>query len=184
MPNSVFHLRVPLAAGTASLLPLSALASIDTTAYARAIAKYDDTPERRRLRDTRIPVIDRLWTEVVFLSPVHPHAIWTAWYEITGRERSTMEFWEVPASSLPAGAVWLDRTITSTGDAIDPSEVRPFDAATFQTQMTTTDANRDWLGSLARSGRSGAWFHGIPHILSPAAVPLDRANVRDWRDPI
>lgn len=178
----LFHLRVPLAAGTAALLPLRSLSEVDPVAHAAALAKYDDTPERRRLRDTRIPVVDRLWTEVVFLSPVHPHAIWRTWWEITGRERGPMEFWAVPATSLPAGAAWLDRTITATGDPIDSREARGFDAARFQTMMTTTERNRAWLTELAASGRSGAWFHGIPHVVVPGPVAVADAPVVDWRD--
>lgn len=182
MPQTLFHVRTPLVDGTAALLPLSDLATVDPVAHAVAIAKYDDTPERRRLRDTRIPLVDRLWTEVVFLSPVHPHAIWRAWREITGRERATWEFWAIKANVLPSGSVWLDRTLTQTGESIDPREVSPFDRARYQTMTATTSANRAWLEQLAASGHSGAWFQGIPHVLAPTAVPLAAAEVVDWRD--
>lgn len=82
MSEFVYHAVVDLLPGTDALLPVSALRGIDEAAYRRAISKYDDTPERRRLAQTQIPVIDRGWTEVVFLSPVHPHAIWSAWMKI------------------------------------------------------------------------------------------------------
>ena len=73
----VFHQRVDLVGD--ALVPASDLAALDPAGYARAMAKYDDTPERQRLRATEIPGLARTWTEVVFLSPVHPHAIWRAW---------------------------------------------------------------------------------------------------------
>ena len=73
--HDVFHARVALAAGTDRLLPLSDLRGIDPAAYEAELAKYDDSPQRRRLRETVIPVLNVTWTEVVFLSPVHPHAI-------------------------------------------------------------------------------------------------------------
>jgi len=182
MPEHVFHAQVLLAAGTRELMPAADLAAADPAAYAAALAKYDDTPERRRLRETRIPVVDRLWTEVVFLSPVHPHAIWRAWRDITGRERLSMPFWAIPISALPDGCVLLDRSITRTGDPIDPEEVRPLEPGSFRTAMETTPRNREWLASLAASGRSGAWFHGIPHVLAPGRVPLGDAGVIDWAD--
>ena len=178
--NCVFHARVNLAEGTSSLLPLSDLAAIDPTAHADAIAKYDDTPERRRLRDTVVPGIDRPWTEVVFLSPVHPHAIWRAWLDIRGRRRPPLEFWAIPAEDLPEGSVLLDRFLTATGDPLDPREVTPFDRASHRAALTTTPQNRAWLEECARRGVSGAWFHGIPHVLAPGPVPLGRARVVSW----
>lgn len=182
MDAVVFHARVPLAPGTSSLLSASALAAVDSEAHRVALEKYDDTPERRRLRDTVIPGMRRRWTEVVFLSPVHPHAIWRAWREITGRERPDMEFWEIPAAVLPEGTVVLDRTLTATGDPLDPREVMPFDRRTHRAALETTPANRAWLEECARRRVSGAWFHGIPHVLSPEPVPLGAARVISWRD--
>lgn len=184
MDAFVFHQRTPLASGTDALLPVSALATVDPEVFARAVAKYDDTPERRRLRDSRVPVIDRLWTEVVFLSPVHPHAIWQAWREITERERPAMEFWQIPLESLPAGTVWLDLAGVATGGPIPADKVTPLNSRVYRTLTRTTEENHAWLSELAARGYSGAWFHGIPHILSPGPVPLDQATVIDWRDPV
>ena len=161
------------------LLPVSLLADVDPGAAAAALAKYDDTPERGRLRDTRIPLIDAGWTDVVFLSPVHPHAIWRAWWEITGRERAPQQFWSIPADAA-AGAVVLDRFRSLPGDPIDADEVTRFDPDTFATSMDTTPANRTWLEDLASRGLSGAWFNAIPHVLVPHPVPLDDATVIDW----
>ncbi|WP_270353078.1 hypothetical protein [Microbacterium testaceum] len=181
--TSLFHACVPLAPGTTSLLPLDDLAAVDPAAAQDALAKYDDTAERRRLRDTVIPVLDRRWTAVVFLSPVHPHAIWRAWREIRGRERPDLLFWAIPSVDLPEGSVVLDRSSTATGDPIDPTEVTPFDRYAHRASTTTTPTNRAWLEQCARQGVSGAWFHGIPHVLAPGPVPLDRARVVSWRDP-
>jgi hypothetical protein len=185
MPMSLlFHQRIPLVPGTDCLVPVSELAHLAPEVHATALAKYDDTAERRRLRDTEIPRIGRLWTEVVFLSPVHPHAIWRAWYEETGRRRPPSQFWAIPAGDLAPGAVVLDRTVTRTGEPIDDSEVSDFDAARFQTRQETTPENRAWLASLASRGLSGAWFAGIPHVLVPGRVPLRNATLIDWADPV
>ena len=178
----VFHQRVDLVGD--ALVPASDLAALDPAGYAQAIAKYDDTPERQRLRATEIPGLARTWTEVVFLSPVHPHAIWRAWREIRGKELPRAEFWAIPVDDLPAGTVVLDRTVTSTGDPIDASEVAPFHPASFVTATEAPAANRAWLEEMVRRGVSGAWFHGIPHVLAPAAVPLGNARVIGWEEPI
>ncbi|SDG89249.1 hypothetical protein [Microbacterium sp. 77mftsu3.1] len=178
----VFHQRVDLAGD--ALIPASDLASVDPAAYARAMAKYDDTPERRRLRDTVLPGLGRGWTEVVFLSPVHPHAIWRAWREIRGKALPRAEFWAIPADDLPHGTVVLDRTVSAVGDPIDPAEVAPFDPASFTTAEEVPPANRAWLEEMVLCGVSGAWFHGIPHVLAPGAVPLHEARVIGWEEPV
>lgn len=180
--NLVFHQRVDLVGE--ALVPASELAMLDPTAHARAMAKYDDTSERRRLRETAIPGTGRSWTEVVFLSPVHPHAIWRAWREVRGKELPRTEFWAIPAADLPPGTVVLDRTVSAVGDAIDPSEVVPFEVASFVTATEIPPANRAWLEEMVRRGVSGAWFHGIPHVLAPGTVPLGNARVISWEEPI
>ncbi|QAY58593.1 hypothetical protein ET475_00300 [Microbacterium protaetiae] len=178
--RDVFHVRTPLTPGTDSLLPLSALCTLDPDAYARAMAKYDDTPERRRLRDTVVPLIERAWTEVVFLSPVHPHATWRAWRELSGRALPSVEFWAIPASDLPDDTVVFDRQRSLVGDPIDPRDVASFDLVTYEASLEVPHANREWLGNLVAAGHSGAWFNLIPHVLTAGPVPLTNARVISW----
>ncbi|WP_292863813.1 hypothetical protein [Microbacterium sp.] len=142
--------------------------------------KYDDTPERRRLATTRIPLIDRAWTEVVFLSPVHPRAIWQTWLDVSGSPLPRAEFWEIPVELLPDDAVILDRTVSAVGDPIDLAELVRFDAERFRTALQTTAANRAWLAKLAAGGLRGAYFHGIPHVLTAGPVPLKGARLISW----
>lgn len=181
--HHVFHTRVELAPGTDRLIALSALAELDPVAHESALARYDDTAERRRLRDTVIPILDRKWTEVVFLSPVHPHAIWTAWRELAGRELPPMEFWAIPVESLPTDTVIFDRTLSAVGERIRPEEVATLDPASFRTALETTPGNREWLANLAASGKTGAWFNRTPHVLSGSAVSLADAEVMNWAAP-
>lgn len=178
--RDVFHVRTPLVPGTDSLLPLSALRILDPDGYATAMAKYDDTPERRRLRDTVVPVIDKGWTDVVFLSPVHPHATWRTWRQLSGRSLPKVEFWAIPASDLPADTVVFDRQRSLVGDPIDPRDVASFDAMTYEVSLEVPAANREWLENLAAAGHSGAWFNLIPHVLTAGPVPLGNARVISW----
>ena len=113
LSRCVFHARTPGNAGAERLEPLSALRTTSPEAYARAIAKYDDTPERRRLPSTRIPLLDVRWIEAVFLSPVRPHAIWTAWREIGGVDLPAQKFWAIP-STTPGSAAWI-RELAGSG---------------------------------------------------------------------
>ncbi|WP_033210322.1 hypothetical protein [Gryllotalpicola ginsengisoli] len=179
----VFHARVGLAAGTDRLVPLSELAHLDPAAHDAALAKYDDTPERQRLRDTVIPIIGRRWTEVVFLSPVHPHAIWQAWRELTGQELAPLPFWAIPVAALPTETVVFTRARSAVGDPIHPDEVTALDKGSFRTALQTTPENRDWLASLAARGAKGAWFNGTPHVLAGGDVSLRDAQTISWEEP-
>lgn len=180
LERCVFHQRTGGNADAEALHPLSALEKLDPDAYARAFAKYDDTLERRRLRETWIPGIEAGWTEVVFQTPLRPHVIWQAWKDIAGVELPSQEFWAIPIEAI-GDAVTLDRQLTSTGDPIDPREVASIDVAAYRSQTETTSRNRQWIAELAAVGKRGAWFNGTPHVLTRGPVPLRTAEVIDWR---
>lgn len=148
----------------------------------RAIAKYDDTPEHRRLRDTWIPVLEARWTEAVFFSPIRPHAIWRAWRDIAGVELPSQEFWVIPVEAV-GPAVVFDRHLSRTGDPIDAEEVERLDPRTYRSAAETTVRNEEWIAQLSATGKRGAWFNGTPHVLTRDPVPLASAAVIDWLEP-
>ncbi|MGP9681975.1 hypothetical protein [Brachybacterium sp. AOP3-A1-3] len=178
----VFHARTAANAAADSVLPLSDLATSDPAAYERALAKYDDTPERRRLRDTWIPLLEARWTEAVFLTPIHPHAIWRAWRDIAGTELPSQEFWAIAIDDVHR-PVLFERRLSTTGEPIDPREVEAVDPQSFTTAHETTPRSADWIAHLAETGRRGAWFHGTPHVLTRRPVPVGSAQLIDWQHP-
>lgn len=179
LSRCLFHQRTPAQATAPALVPLGTLCETDPEAYARALTKYQDTPERRRLPETRIPLLDVLWTEVVFLSPIRPHAIWRTWRDVGGIELPEQEFWAIPAEDVRRPVV-LERHLSTTGEPIDPREVREFDTAMYRSEGRSTLANEDWVRHLRSQGRRGAWFHGTPHVLTSEPVDLARARVIGW----
>lgn len=182
LSRCVFHARTPQNATSEELRPLSALEHSAPEAFARAIAKYDDTPERRRLRETWIPGLEARWTEAVFFSPVHPHAIWRAWRDVAGVELPPQEFWAIEIEAI-GDAVVLDRHRSRTGDPIETEEVTRLDPDAYHSRETTTAKNEEWVARLAAEGKRGAWFHGTPHVLTRGPVPLASAAVIDWSMP-
>lgn len=181
LERCVFHARTDQNAGVDELRPLSGLEHTDPRAFARALAKYDDTPERRRLRETWIPILEVRWTEAVFLSPVRPHAIWRAWRDIAGVDLPSQEFWAVPVDEI-GSAVVLDRQRSTTGDPIETEEVEHLDPGTYRSMSETTRRNREWIAQLSSEGKRGAWFNGIPHVLTRGPVTLAFAAVIDWSE--
>ncbi len=174
-------MRTPANALARELVPLSALERTDPSAYAEAIVKYDGDPERRNLRNTRIPRTSATWADVVFLSPILPHAILQAWRAIGRIQLPAQEFWAIPVEALP-DAVVFDRTLSRTGDPIDLGEVTPLDPRAYRALEQTTPRNRAWIARLTQRGERGAWFNGTPQILVPGPVPLRHAQLVDWAD--
>lgn len=182
LERCVFHARTSQNSASEELRPLSALEHSDPRAFALAIAKYDDTPKRQRLRETWIPALEARWTEAIFFSPVRPHAIWRAWRDIAGVELPSQEFWAVPVEAM-GSAVILDRHLSRSGDPIDAAEVQRLDARTYRSAARTTARSEKWIAELSAAGKRGAWFHGTPHVLTRGPVPLASATVIDWTEP-
>ncbi|MGO1479829.1 MAG: hypothetical protein ACTHWF_01750 [Brachybacterium sp.] len=182
LERCVFHARTSQNSTSDELRPLSALKHSDPRAFALAIAKYDDTPERRRLRNTWIPFLEARWTEAVFFSPVRPHAIWRAWRDIAGVELPSQEFWAIPVEAV-GHPVRLDRHLSRTGDPIEADEVESLDPRTYRSAAVTTARNEEWIAELSAAEKRGAWFHGTPHVLTRDPVALASAAVIDWNEP-
>lgn len=181
LERCVFHARTSENSGADALRPLSALEHTDPRAFARALAKYDDTPERRRLRETWVPVLEVRWTEAVFFSPIRPHAIWQAWRDVAGIELPPQKFWAIPVDEV-GSAVVLDRHLSASGDPIEAEEVERLAPGTYRSAEGTTARNREWIARLSSEGKRGAWFHGTPQVLTRGPVPLASAAVIDWTD--
>lgn len=180
MLTSLFHICVPLAEGTDRLYPLADLAAIAPDAYRDAAAKYEGSPERVALRDTVVPGLGKKWSEVVFLTPVDPRAIWKGWLDRTGQRLPSVKFWSIDPRSIDERSVVFSRTVSSVGEPIDPSEVAPFNRELFETMVELPAASEEWLDELVNSGRKGAWFNRQPHVLVPTPVSLEGAEVIDW----
>jgi hypothetical protein len=165
------------------LVPLSALAVTDPAAYAKAIAKYNDSPDRRRLPNRHVPLLDCRWQDVVFLCPVHPHVVWRAWQR-RGVEPVSQRFLAIPAKSVAhIPAVVYTPARTTPGEDIHPADVTPFDAATYTEMTDLPERTLAWYDTLIAAGRTGAQFHTVPHVLVRGRVDIGDAEVVDWRDP-
>ncbi|WRS31054.1 hypothetical protein U6G28_05060 [Actinomycetaceae bacterium MB13-C1-2] len=182
MQSRVFHMCVPLAEGTDRLFPLEDLATLAPNVYEAAAAKYKDYSKRKALRDTAMPGLDKKWSQVVFLTPVDPRAIWRRWLDRTGEKLPPVKFWAIDPKGIDERSVLLERTVSCKGAPIDPREVTRFNRESFETVVKLPAASEEWLDALANSGRKGAWFNGQPHVLVPAPVSLEGAEVIDWSE--
>ncbi|HEV2066901.1 MAG TPA: hypothetical protein VGR08_08690 [Thermomicrobiales bacterium] len=76
--DSIYH-GVPTRLRGTTLSPLNRLRDLYPDIYESEIAKYQDHPDRILLPQTRLPVLDCLWNDVVHTAPIHPHRLYRAW---------------------------------------------------------------------------------------------------------
>src|SRR5699024_8301253 len=93
----------------------------------------------------------------------------------------SQEFWAIPVEEVGA-AVILDRQRSATGDPIETEEVEHLDPGTYRSMSGTTRRNREWIAHLSSEGKRGAWFNGVPHVLTRGPVALASAAVIDWSE--
>jgi hypothetical protein len=162
------------------LLPLSDLAVTDAAAHEAAIAKYDESPDRRTLPDRRIPVLDCRWQDVVFLAPVHPQLIWRAWADrgVTLPQRT---FYAIPLQSIAAHpAVLYRQRLTQPGEDIAAADVTPFHAEQYAELTALSPRTLTWYETLIAAGRQGGEFHTVPHVLVRGRVSVRDAVEVGW----
>lgn len=157
-----------------ALVPLRELRQVDPAAYTRAMAKYDDHPDRKRIPVRPISLLDCQWQDVVQCCPIHPHLLWRAWRDV-GVERESKRFVEIPRSLVAhLEAVTFDR------DGGGEEVYTPVDWSTFRNVTEVSEATRAWYAKLAAMSRKGADFIGVPHVMIRGSIDIANLPVIDW----
>ncbi len=117
---------------------------------------------------------DCLWNDVLHCSPIHPRRLYDAW-RATGVERVPRKvFFQIPIDRLEDHPVAVMRG----------RELAWLDTARFQEITAVPVETVEWYRKLARQGRFGAHFVGVPHILVKDPIDIEGVEIVNWRDPI
>lgn len=155
-----------------TLHPLNVLRDRAPGIHAREIAKYVGNPHREALPATVIPRLDCLWGDVVFLAPIHPHRLFTAWVAAGAKPNPDWAFFRIPLDRIAHAQV-----VTMIG-----REVTPFDPATYRELTTVPDETHAWYAKLAAQGRRGGDFVGVPHVLVRGSIDITGVEIIRWGD--
>ena len=151
------------------LLPLSELRTDHPEVYEREIAKYKDRPG---LPQTRIPLHDCLWNDVIHCSPIHPHLLYRAWCEAGKANLPEAKFYRIPIERVAGLPMVIMRGRSFM--RIDSKSYAELDCVPHETLS--------WYTRLVREGRFGGHFVGIPHILVKGPIDVRDLDIINWKD--
>jgi hypothetical protein len=150
------------------ILPLNMLREHHQDVYEREAAKYSYRPH---VMDYPVYPLDCRWSDVVFLSTVHPAPIFDALQE-SGRARSALSYWTIDASLLPP-----DRTciLLKRHDPLfqpqPPSDYIPFSPEAAAALAAPSAKALDRLRNLNATEPLLPWAD-IPHVLHRGPIPV------------
>lgn len=151
------------------ILPLNQLRDRYPDLYERHAKKYADRPQSM---SRPIPLLDCTWTDVVFLSPVHPEPIFDALRESGRTGPGSLSYWTIDADLLAP-----DRTciLLKRHDPLfrpQPAEdYIPYSAETAATLSTPSAKALDRLRNLNATEPLLPWAD-IPHVLHRGPIPV------------
>jgi len=181
LPN-LYH-AVPDEIVGGQLHPLARLREIAPLSYEAAVAKYRDDPRRALIPRRHIAKINCIGEDVINLSPIDPRAVHRAWRDL-GVDLAPAEWFAIPAERLdrpPAVMTRPDRMTGPVGEDLGDDAVSWFDPDSYRELTQLPERTRRWCAELAASGRRGAWFVGVPHVLVKGSVPIAGLERFDWR---
>lgn len=171
----IYHAVPSTMVGTA-IYPLNELKESAPEVYSREVMKYSDHPDRMRLPTTGFSALACRWNDVVHCSPIHPHLLYEAWRRVGMDVRPDRRFFVIPighVSHLPM-AIMRKQGDERTLGLVDPDS--------YQEITSVPGETVNWYAKLARNGRSGADFVGVPHVLVHGSIDIANLEIVRWGD--
>ncbi|MGZ0150494.1 hypothetical protein ACXJJ3_25775 [Kribbella sp. WER1] len=151
------------------ILPLNQLRVQYPDLYERESAKYAARPE---LMATPVYPLGCAWSDVVFLSPVHPAPIFEAMHESGRIGPVVVDYWTLDADLLdPADTCILLKRHDPEHKPQPPEDFIPYSAAAAAGLSTASDRALRRLRTLNATEPLYPWAD-IPHILHRGSIPV------------
>ena len=150
------------------LYPLERLKVRDPALWARHVEKYKD---RSGLLKSRIPILDCLWGEVLFFSPVHPQKICNALRK--AGINKTIRCFEVPARLLCRNSAVMLPTLE------DGRIFVSYAACSVNRYTEIPQHTIDYYRSCG--GEMPLLYHGVPQILHRGTLNIAGLRIVEGR---
>lgn len=173
----LYHLKPRNLIG-AALYPLNQLREIHPEMYQAQIAKYHG---REQLLTRTIPLLNCLWNDVLFFSPVHPGAIRYG-FKAVGKSWKPLTWFVIDPKkhdfTSQNTVVYHSRIKAPKGDFdLDPDQISGFDESNLMPiDELPVSVQSYYQDAVAKDEPIFPW-HGLPHILHQGCINLDRLDV-------
>ena len=148
------------------LYPLSEIATKHPDLYELYAAKYADRPQ---VPQQRIPHLNCLWGDVVFLTPVHPDRLCLVLAQCLEKSFPSFAYQEIPVADLDYSklVIWPFRS-----REFDPAEVVLFTPELLGSLREVPESTREYLlEERSNDGRPLLFVH-VPHVLYKGAINM------------
>jgi hypothetical protein len=151
------------------ILPLKQLRDRYPDLYEQHAQKYARRPETM---DQPVPPLGCTWTDVVFLSPVHPAPIFDALRESGRIGPDSLDYWTLDAESLdPRRTCILLKRHDPEFRPQPPEDFIPYSPAAVAALATPSERALHRLRNLNATEPLYPWAD-IPHVLHRGPIPL------------
>jgi len=170
----IYHRVVENMQGTV-LYPLNRLKDVFPEAYKTHVQKYDG---REHLLETKIPILDCLWNDVLHFTAVSPdilfrnitdagfdpNIVWKRWYKI-------------PVSMLDPNNTTVCLYRRDISLVPDSRSFSSFDPMKIMEYSTVPSETLKYYREQFKLGKRPLFFHRVPHILYKGTVDTTRLDI-------
>ncbi|UPW83858.1 group-specific protein [Lysinibacillus sp. Ag94] len=179
----VYHM-IPKKMTGEVLISLNEIKLIDSELYKTYSKKYSDHPERPSLFLKRIPKLNCLWNDVIFLLPLHPYYVYEALYSLGLSIKKDLMFYEIPTERLMKNknGVYFYNKENYRGPASDipDEEIQVIDIISYPECSALPSDALAYFTEQHKKGVNFGMFAHIPHILSLGNINIKGVNMINW----
>lgn len=171
----LYH-RVPDNLKYDEIMSLNQLELIDQELFDSGNWKYLNRPELKKIK---IPTLNCLWNDVIFMSPVHPAQIKKALEDSGIEVKQQQEWFEICPQDC--GFNSFNSTIfmysSASSDSSDLNEYRSFSIDNIKSLNKLKPEVTAYYKECAIQGAKPMVFHLIPHVMHKGKLSLDKLSI-------
>ncbi len=168
--NYLYHRAVPNLEGRI-LYPLNQLKNIYPNAYNEHVKKYID---REHLLETKIPILDCLWNDVLHLTAVSPIDLLNNLIKggMKNKEIVWKKWFKIPISHLNSDKTIVCLYRRDVALVPDARDFYNFDSAKIEEYKKVPVETIEYYKDQFALGKRPLMFHLVPHILFKGTIDI------------
>ncbi len=157
------------------LYPLNTIKEKYPTIYEQEVSKYAG---RERLKEMRIPILNCLWNDVLFLSAVNPKEIKQALIDAGLSPDFTMKYYQIDSYLIkPKDAIiYLDK-YTYDKDKMNEENFSLYEADNIKDFSIMPQETKDYYKEAIGKRERPFSYHRIPHILYKGTLDITNQSI-------